>query len=94
MKKYSVECAVRNAAQIAGYEPYSPYETFDLVHDYIYAETEEDAIELAIDYLVECTYENDYDCNIEIKNDEITIFDDDGVAVEQYYNFITTEKHE
>lgn len=59
--KYIVENAVRDAAQIAGIEPYDPNIKDDYVEDYIEADSEDEAIELAIDYLIEdgCCFENE-----------------------------------
>lgn len=91
MKKFNVENAIRNAAQIAGTEPYDSNLTENFVNDYIEAETPEEAIEFAIDAIFEAICQNSNYSNIRIENDEIIIYDDDENAVEQYYNFVASE---
>ena len=51
--KYIVENAERNADQIAGIEPYDSNMKDDYVGDDIEADSAEEAIELAIDYIIE-----------------------------------------
>ena len=51
--KYIVENAERNANQIAGIEPYDSNMKDDYVGDYIEADSEDEAIELAIAYIIE-----------------------------------------
>lgn len=83
--KYIVENAERNAEQIAGIEPYDPQIKSNYVDDYIEADSAEEAIELAIDYLIE-----DSDLFAERTEDGI-IFYSDGVAVLEYFGFIASD---
>lgn len=94
MKKFNVENAVRNATQIAGTEPYNPFLRDSYVNDYVEAETAEEAIDFAIDYIFDYIVNNTNYTDIRKENDEITIYNDDGVAIEQYYNFVATEVEE
>lgn len=91
MKKFNVENAVRNAEQIAGHEPYDANLTFNSVDDYIEAETADEAIEFAIDYIVEQIRNSGEYNDIRVADEEITVYDDDGNAVEEYYNFSAIE---
>ncbi|MBQ9709497.1 MAG: hypothetical protein IJV67_02625 [Clostridia bacterium] len=52
MKKYNVECAEVNESMIAGCEPWNEIRD-NYVGDCIEAESAEDAIEMAIDYIIE-----------------------------------------
>lgn len=83
--KYIVENAERNANQIAGIEPYDARIKSNYVDDYIEADSAEEAIELAIDYLIE-----DSDLFAERTEDGI-IFYSDGVAVLEYFGFIASD---
>lgn len=91
MKRFDVVNAVRNAEQIAGHEPYDCNLTDNFVGDYIEAETHEEAIEYAIDAIVESIRQNSDYSDIRVANDEITVYDDDEKPIEQYYNFIASE---
>ena len=51
--KFIVENAVRNAAQISGTDPYDPHITDNFVGDTIEACSAEEAIDFAIEYLIE-----------------------------------------
>lgn len=60
--------------------------SFDLQQDYINAESEEEAIRLGMEWLVEDI--RDHTCyNVEIEDDEIIITDDEDEIVEVYYDF-------
>lgn len=83
--KYIVENAERNAEQIAGIEPYDPNMKDDYVGDYIKADSAEEAIELAIAYILEHS-----DLPAERTEDGI-IFYSDGVAVFECYGFVAYE---
>lgn len=82
--KYQVENAVRNANQIAGIEPYDPNMKDDYVGDYIEADSAEEAIELAIDYLI------DYSDLFAERTESGILFYSDGVAVLEYFGFTAT----
>lgn len=88
MKKFQVENSIMNAGQTAGYAPHD-----EMLNDYIgceiEAETAEEAIEFAMDYLFEQATQNGYS-EIERNDREITI-SEDGEPVEKYYNFVATE---
>lgn len=88
MKKYLVENAIQNANQYAGIEPYNSSDKDNYVGDYIKADTSEEAIDLALDYLVERIVENGF----KAVRDEgsITVYDDEGKVIECYYNFTAT----
>ena len=87
-------------AQIAGIKPHDDIQ-YDLVHDDVEAESADEAIQLAIDYLIEQVGENfiieqrikeDFSSDMEIERDDYG-FDVlvDGVAVERFYNFTAKE---
>ena len=84
--KYQVENAVRNANQIAGIEPYDPKMKNDYVGDYIEADSAEEAIELAIAYIIEHS-----ELSAERTDDGI-IFYSDGVAKSEFFGFIASEQ--
>lgn len=89
MKKFQVRNAYRDADMIAATE-HSDI-TYDFVGDYIEAETEEEAIDLAMDYIADQI--NSYSANFraEIIDDTIVVFDGDEVY-DEYYNFTATEQ--
>lgn len=90
MKKFIVTNAVLNASQINGNESYDINITDNYVGDYIDAENKNEAIELAIDYLVEQIRQNTvYD--VDFTNDTITVYDNNK-KVEVYCNFSAKEK--
>jgi hypothetical protein len=93
MKKYTVDYSLRNAGQISGEEPYSLYPT-ERVDQEIEAETAEQAVEYAIDYVAENLRQYGNFDNVETKEDEVVAFNEDGKAVEEYYNFTATEIEE
>ena len=82
--KYIVENAERNANQIAGIEPYDPQIKSNYVDDYIEADSAEEAIEFAIDYIIEHS-----DLYAE-RTDDGVLFYDEGVAVEEFFEFAAT----
>ena len=84
--KYIVENAERNAEQIAGIEPYDPNMKDDYVGDYIEADSAEEAIELAIDYIIEHS-----DLPAE-RTESGILFYSDGVAVSEFFGFIASEQ--
>ena len=93
MKKFYVINNVRNESQIAGREPYSDVPE-DFVGGDIEAETAEEAIILAIDYLIarisECYNSSDYTIDHELDSDHFTVYKN-GTAIENWYNFTAVE---
>lgn len=89
MKKFNVENAVRNAEQIAGHEPYNPMNREQIIDDYIEAETPEEAIKIGIEWLAERIRDNGF--KVEYDSESIIVYDDNGTAIEENYNFIATE---
>ena len=83
--KYIVENAERNANQIAGIEPYDPQIKSNYVDDYIEADNAEEAIEFAIDYIIDHS-----DLYADRTKDGV-IFYSDGVAVFECYGFVAYE---
>lgn len=83
--KYIVENAERNADQIAGIEPYDPNMKDDYVGDYIEADSEDEAIELAIDYIIEHT-----DYREAERTERGIIFYEDDEPVLEFYGFRAT----
>jgi hypothetical protein len=83
MKKYKVENAVRTAGMIAAGEHADITDNY--VGDCIEAETAQEAIEIAMDYIAE----NIPDAVVEI--DSVSVYNDDGEIVEEYYKFSAEE---
>ena len=90
MKRFQVENCVQNARQYAGEEPYENI-SYDLVGDHIEAETEEEAISLAMDYLKDSIMDNITEGYAEIEDNELLTYDDGDNVVECYYNFTAKE---
>ena len=90
MKRFQVENCVQNARQYAGEEPYENI-SYDLVGDHIEAETEEEAISLAMDYLKDSIMDNITEGYAESEDNELLTYDDDDNVVECYYNFTAKE---
>lgn len=88
MKKYNITNMVEKIEQIRGIEPKENTDE-NFVGDYIMADNEEEAIELAIDFLSEQIVQNGYKC--ETENNEIKVFDEDNNIIENYYNFKAQE---
>ncbi len=90
-KYYNVQNAIRNAEQIRGNEPYNPFMTDNYVGDYVKAESEDEAIMLAMDYIIE-VLKNDPCADYEIQEDDDSILvRENGEPVIEYYNFIATK---
>lgn len=79
--KFIVENAVRNASQISGTDPYDPHITDNFVGDSIEACSAEEAIDFAIDYLID---QSDLMC--ERTPYGIKCYSD-GEVVLEYYGF-------
>ncbi len=85
MKKYKVENAVMNREQILGEEPFD-FETDNFLDDYVEAENENEAIEFAIDALVENIINNGYD--VDVVDNEIRVIDKiEEEEVQRFVNF-------
>lgn len=82
--KYIVENAERNANQIAGIEPYDARIKSNYVGDYIEADSAEEAIEFAIDYIIEHT-----DLVSERTEYGIIFYEDDAPVLE-FFGFTAT----
>ena len=90
LRKYYVENVVLNPAQWNGYEPYNMYETENYLGDSVTAESEEEAIVLAMDCLRENFFDNRNEVgNIDIDYDDRTmkVFNCDGELLTVYCNF-------
>lgn len=87
MKKYLVENAIQNANQYAGIEPYNSMDKDNYIVDYVEANTSEEAIGFALDYLVELIVGNGFKVNRD--EESITVYNE-GKVVEYYYNFTAT----
>lgn len=86
--KFIVENAVRTAAQISGTEAYDPHITDNFVGDTIEACSAEEAIDFAIEYLIEHS-----DLMCERTPDGIKCYSD-GEAVLEYYGFKANKIYE
>lgn len=83
--KYKVEYLIDNKDQAEGYEPHS--DIYADLDDIVKAESEDEAIGLAIDYLVEGIIQgSEYDP--EVVGKEIRLYED-GELYEVYYGFCT-----
>lgn len=87
MKKYLVENAIQNANQYAGIEPYNSTDKNNHIGDYVDANNSEEAIDFAIDYLVDQIKSNGFKVNRD--KEGITVYDGEKV-IEYYYNFTAT----
>lgn len=87
MKKFKVENAVRTAEMIETTEHTNITDNY--VGDYIEADTAEEAIDLAIDFLAEKTEQNGY--NTVITGDSVLVYSDDDEVIAEYYKFTATE---
>lgn len=94
MKRFQVENRVGNEAQCAGEEPWENI-SYDFVGDYIEAETPEDAIIIAINYLTDVMQENiekgEY---IEWTRDDISIYNENDVKIKYYFDFTAKDVDE
>lgn len=90
MKKYRVENAFMNAEQIKGNEEYDPRIKDCYVGDYITATCERNAIEIAIEPIINELLHNSTYFKVQRKNDEIRCFDREGVELERYFDFTAT----
>ena len=88
MKKFQVENAYRTAEMIATGE-YTNI-TMDHIGDYIEAETAEEAIEIAMDYIMDEIHANSY-YRAEIEGGSVLVYDDDAI-IEEYCRFTAKEK--
>lgn len=89
MKKYQVECSRETAGQAEGRVPHDAI-SMDYIGNYIVAETKEEAIDFAIDWIVDHSGTTEIDVDREAQT--ITIFDDGGEIEEQYFNFTATPR--
>lgn len=78
MKKYLIENAIQNANQYAGIEPYNSMDKDNYIGDYVEANTSEEAIGFAIDYLVELIVGNGFKVNRD--EESITVYNEGKVV--------------
>ena len=93
MKKYQVECIVDNRDQYYGKTPHNDIYD-DYVGDYVDAESPEEAISLAIDYILENIVQNPQNglFDAECVDNEILVYDYsddecDEPVIAYYYKF-------
>ena len=93
MKKYQVECIVDNREQYYGKTPHNDIYD-DCVGDYVNAESPEEAISLAIDYILENIIQNPQNglFDAECVDNEILVYDYsddecDEPVIAHYYKF-------
>ena len=91
MKNYKISVKVGNAKMAAGLEPWGSMWDDDVVQDVITAETEEEAILIAMDCVKECVDIRDYDVEMDEEKHEVKIYDADGDIAEMYYDFVAKE---
>ena len=84
MKEFKVEAHYRNAEMIEASERTGITDNY--VGDYVKADTAEEAIENAMDYIAEHIH-----ANTVMTGDSILVYNDDDEVVEEYYNFVATE---
>ena len=84
MKKFKVENAIRTAEMIEATEHTDITDNY--VGDYIEADTAEEAIDLAMDFLAEQS-----GCNTVMTGDSVLVYNDDDEIVAEYYRFVATE---
>lgn len=91
MKKYEVTNKMALQEQIAGREPYGEISD-NYVGDFISAETAEEAVELAIYYLMEQMFQNNNIADYEVlKHNAEIVVKRNGTAVLCYYDFKAKE---
>lgn len=86
MKKFKVENALRTADMIEATEHTDITDNY--VGDYIEADTAEEAIEIAMDYIAERIH-----ANTVMTGNSVLVYNDDDEIVEEYYKFTATEMH-
>lgn len=86
--KFIVECAYRTLEMITASEHTN--QTMDCIGDHIEAATAEEAIEIAMDYIVDQIHANS-DFGAEINGDSVVELDDDDNIVGEYYRFTAKE---
>lgn len=86
MKNYKINYYIDNEDMLNGAIPHSDI-SYD---DYCEAEDEEQAIAMYMQYI----FDNSDNRNIEIDDDAktVTLFNDDGKPIEQYYGFTAEEE--
>lgn len=86
MKRYNVECIYRGEEMIQNDEYRAIWSNY--VGDYITADSPEEAIEIAIDCLVEMI--DAPGGRVESDEDTIRVYDIDDKMIEEYYDFRAT----
>lgn len=88
MKKWLVECMVDDREQFAGIKPHDEI-YHDVLSDFVEAESPKEAIEYAIDRIIEDAINNG--CTSERYEETVVIYDRNGEKVEYNYNFRAKE---
>ena len=84
MKKYDVSMKWATAGMLEGWEPWDGIRDNDAIQDYVEAETPEEAISLALQYLFD---NSDGEREINEADQTITFYDENGNVKEQAYDF-------
>ena len=82
--KYAVECAYRTAEMIR--ETINPANTYNYIGNTIEADSAEEAIEIAMDYIAEQANANS-DHHAEIEGESVVVYNEDDEIVEEYCSF-------
>lgn len=88
MKKFDVSMMWATAGMLEGWEPWNGIRDSDAIQDYVRAETPEDAISLALQYLFD---NSDGEREINEADQTITFYDESGNVKEQAYAFEAEE---
>lgn len=98
MKKFDVKFMVETIEDVEARDVFSDIlndyvDVFpDSLDDYVEAETAEEAIDLAIEFLKDFINNyGDFVAEIDSKNGQITVFDKNSKPIELYYNFEAEE---
>ena len=88
MKKYDVSMKWATVGMLEGWEPWDGIRDNDAIQDYVEAETPEEAISLALQYLFD---NSDGEREINEADQTITFYDESGKVKEQAYDFEAEE---
>ena len=98
MKKFDVKFMVETIEDVEARDVFSDIlndyvDVFpDSLDDYVEAETAEEAIDLAIEFLKDFINNyGDFTAEVDSKNEQITVFDKNGKPIELYYDFEAEE---
>lgn len=88
MKKWFVECHIDNREAYEGREPHNVI-FYDAIDDFVEADTEDEAIELSIDWIADHARYNGY--GAETFDDAVIVYGDDGYVMFYHYDFRARE---